>query len=125
MREDLITLAERELNEVATLLNESFCDDGLVFYHLKNGTIYLLKALAEELNLDYEGIENISELVSLIEQKSTIKLPDYIQPILDLEEIMIPDGCSASICYDPEMYGDILDAVEMLKEFVEGEIEKG
>ena len=123
MREDLITLAERELNEVATLLNESFCDDGLVFHHLRNGILYLLKALAEEYNLDYEGIESISDLVALIERKTTVKFPEYMQSIIDLEDIMVPDDCTTSICYDPEMYGDILDAVENLKEFVEKEIE--
>jgi hypothetical protein len=94
-----------------------------VFHHLKNGVLYLLKALAEEYNLDYEGLENISDLVSLIERKTTVKFPEYIQPIIDLEEIMGPDDCSVSICYDPDMYGDILDAVENLKEFVEKEIE--
>ncbi|WP_457641361.1 hypothetical protein [Persephonella sp.] len=123
MREDFITLAERELGEVASLLETEFCDDGLVFHHLRNGVIYLLKAIADEYNLDHEGIENIDDLVSLIENKTTVQFPEFIQTILDIEEISIPDGCSTSICYDPEMYGDILDAVEMLKEFIEKEIE--
>lgn len=116
---ELLEKAREELGQVEELLEVDFCDDGLVFYHLQNAVVLMLKALASEYRINTDGIESISELVDLINKKTTLKFPEWISQILEIEEISVSDGCGASICYDIDMYGDILDAVYQLKSFVE------
>ncbi|WP_457625941.1 HEPN domain-containing protein [Persephonella sp.] len=116
---ELLEKAREELGQVEELLEVDFCDDGLVFYHLQNAVVLMLKALASEYRINTDGIESISELVDIINKKTTLKFPEWISQILEIEEISVSDGCGASICYDIDMYGDILDAVYQLKSFVE------
>jgi HEPN domain-containing protein len=116
---ELLEKAREELGQVEELLEVDFCDDGLVFYHLQNAVVLMLKALASEYRINTDGIESISELVDLINKKTTLKFPEWISQILEIEEISVSDGCGASICYDIDMYGDILDAVYQLRNFVE------
>ncbi|WP_457638635.1 HEPN domain-containing protein [Persephonella sp.] len=116
--------AEEELMQVEELLDIDFCDDGLVFHHLQNSVKLLLKALAEEYKLDLSENLPISELIRLLESKTTLKFPQWIDSILEIEDISVPDGCATSICYDVDMYGDILDAVYQLKEFVSQQVEQ-
>ncbi|SNZ11182.1 HEPN domain-containing protein [Persephonella hydrogeniphila] len=119
---ELLDKAREELEQVEELLEVDFCDDGLVFYHLQNAVTLMLKAIASEYKLNTEGIESIADLIDLIKEKTTIKFPEWISRILEIEEISISDGCGASICYDIDMYGDILDAVYQLKDFVETQV---
>jgi len=121
---EYIQIAERELSQIEELLDVEFCDDGLVFYHLQNTAKALLKALAEEYRLQTSGSETIQELIDLITEKTTVKFPDWVEQLLELEELSVSDGCGASICYDMDMYGDILDAVYQLKEFVYSQVER-
>ncbi len=120
---ELIDKAQEELDRVEELLEAEFCDDGLVFYHLTNAVLFLLKALSSEFNLSIDS-DSISEIVETIEKRTTVKFPHWIDEILELEEISVSDGCGASICYDMDMYGDILDAVYQLKEFVLSQVER-
>ena len=120
---ELIDKAQEELDKINELLEAEFCDDGLVFHHLTNAVLFLLKALSSEYNLIIDS-ESISEMVETIERKTTVKFPHWIDEILELEEISVSDGCGASICYDMDMYGDILDAVYQLKSFVLSQVER-
>ncbi|WP_029519927.1 HEPN domain-containing protein [Persephonella sp. IF05-L8] len=124
MREELFKTGEKELNEAHELLEIDFCDDGLVFFHLQNATRALLKALGLSYGLEIEKVGSIRNLIELIEQKTTVKFPDWIEQIIELEEMAMSDGCSVSICYDYDMYGDIIEAVEALYEFVKEHIQE-
>jgi len=121
---DYIQIAQRELSQIEELLDVEFCDDGLVFYHLQNSVVALLKALAKEYKVQAEGIEGISDLIQLLSEKTTIKFPPWIDQIIELEELSFSDGCGTSVCYDMDMYGDILDAVYQLKEFVKSQVKQ-
>jgi len=119
-----LDIAENELGEIEELLNTEFCDDGLVFYHLQNAIQALLKALALEYGIKAEDINSISQLIETIEKQTTVKFPEWIDQILEVEDMSVSDGCSTSICYDIDMYGDLLEAVEKLKEFVYEKVEQ-
>ena len=123
MREEFFKTGEKELNEAHELLEIDFCDDGLVFFHLQNATRALLKALGLSYGLDVEKVGSIRNLIDLIRQKTTVKFPDWIEQIIELEELSMSDGCAASICYDYDMYGDIVEAVDALYEFVKEQIQ--
>ncbi|NPA12862.1 MAG: hypothetical protein GXO45_02620 [Aquificae bacterium] len=98
-------------------MDVQFCDDGLVFYHLNNGVVYLLKALAEAFNLSV-NTDSITALVDEIQKKTTVKFPDWIHNIIEIEDLSLSDGCAVSVCYDMDMYGDIVESVYALKDFV-------
>ncbi|NPA16854.1 HEPN domain-containing protein [Persephonella sp.] len=121
---DYIQIAERELSQVEELLDVEFCDDGLVFYHLQNSVIALLKALAEEYRISVEAAAGISDLLQLLSEKTTIRFPEWVDQLIELEELSFSDGCGTSICYDMDMYGDILDAVYQLREFVKEQVKQ-
>ncbi|WP_029521784.1 HEPN domain-containing protein [Persephonella sp. KM09-Lau-8] len=123
MREEFFKTGEKELKEAHELLEIDFCDDGLVFFHLQNATRALLKALGISYGLEVEKVGSIRNLIELIKQKTTVKFPDWIEQIIELEEISMSDGCAASICYDYDMYGDIVEAVDALYKFVKEQIQ--
>ena len=120
---ELLKKAEEELSQVEELLDVEFCDDGLVFYHLQNAVSFLLKALAEEYRVKIEDDEGIFDIIQKLKEKTTVKFPEWIDQIIELEDIISSDGCGATICYDMDMYGDIMYAVYQLKEFVKSRVE--
>ena len=120
----LLNKAEEELSQVEQLLEVEFCDDGLVFYHLQNAVSFLLKALAEEYRVKVEEDEGIFDIIGKLKEKTTIKFPEWIDQIIELEDISSSDGCGATICYDMDMYGDIIYAVYQLKEFVKSQVKE-
>ena len=120
----LLKKAEEELSQVEDLLDVEFCDDGLVFYHLQNAVSFLLKALAEEYRVKIEDDEGIFDIIGKLKEKTTIKFPEWIDQIIELEDISSSDGCGTTICYDMDMYGDIIYAVYQLKEFVESKVKE-
>ncbi|WP_293446308.1 HEPN domain-containing protein [Persephonella sp.] len=121
---ELLKKAEEELSQVEELLEVEFCDDGLVFYHLQNAVSFLLKALAEEYKVQIKEEDGILDIIGKLKEKTTIKFPEWIDQIIELEDISSSDGCGATICYDMDMYGDIIYAVYQLKEFVKSQVER-
>ncbi|NPA57946.1 MAG: hypothetical protein GXN94_01500 [Aquificae bacterium] len=121
---EYLQIGERELQEAEELLDIDFCDDGLVFYHLERSVLAFLKALAQEYKLPLQGNETVSQLVSLIQEKTTVKFPQWIEQVLEIEDLSMSDGCTTSICYDIDMYGDVVDAVYSLRDFVYSQVER-
>ncbi len=115
---DYMEIAEKELVEAEEYLDIDMCDDGLVFHHLKNAAENYLKALATDFNVDVSGLFSINEIVNTLKNKTTIRFPDFINEILEMDETVLSTGCSTSVCFDMDFYGDIYEAVKRLREFV-------
>ncbi len=109
--------AEEELARAEEYLDIDMCDDGLVFFHLKNSAENYLKAIAQEFNLDTEKFSSLTEIVEELEKKTTIKFPEFIDYIKEMDETILSTGCSTNICFDMDFYGDFYEAVNSLKEF--------
>ncbi len=115
---DYIEIAEKELAQAEEYLDIDMCDDGLVFHHLKNAAENYLRALATDFNVDVSNLSSINEIVDILQNKTTIKFPDFINDILEMDETFLSTGCSTSVCFDMDFYGDIYESVKKLREFV-------
>jgi hypothetical protein len=122
---DFFQEGENALSQAEEYIDIDMCDDGLVFHYLQNAALNYLKALGKEFNLDVEGITSLKELVQEIESKTTVKFPDFIEHIVEMDETTLSTGCSTSLCFDMDFYGDIYEAVGSLREFVSGYITEG
>ncbi len=80
--------------------------------------IYFYEIVSDEYML---GSINLEELINLIEENTTIKIPPFKDLIIDLENSFCEGGCSSPILYKnlPTYY---IQAVEDLKSFVIDEI---
>lgn len=123
-KKEYLEIADNQLSKAEEHINIDMCDDGLVFYHLQNAVINYLKALAVDFNLNVENLSSIEELIKEIENKTTISFPDFIDEIKEMDEMFISSGCSTSVCFDIDFYGDIYEAVLELKEFVKNKLEE-
>ncbi len=122
-KKEYLEIADSQLSKAEEYIDVDMCDDGLVFHHLQNAVINYLKALASDFNLDVENISSIQELIDEIENRTTVSFPDFIDEIREMDDILISTGCSTSLCFDLDFYGDIYDAVIKLRDFVKNLLE--
>ncbi|NPA54653.1 MAG: hypothetical protein GXO21_08325 [Aquificae bacterium] len=117
-----ISEADKWFSLAEEYINTDICDDGLVLHYLKDASLNYLKALGLEYNLHVENISSLKDIIFELQKKTTIKFPDFINQILDIDDISVSDGCATSICFDIDFYGDIYDAVKELRNFVNKQI---
>ncbi len=94
----------------------------LQFFHLQEAVKNLLKSLLSFYHIDIDVEDHIDLLIELIEEKTTIKLPEK-DTLYDLSFIPFENGCASSIIYE-KFPVDFVKTVQILKEFVEEEIGK-
>ena len=73
-------------------------------------------------HIDIDTEDHIDLLIELIEQKTTIKLPEK-DTLYEISFIPFENGCASSIIYE-KFPADFVKTVQILKEFVEEEIGK-
>ncbi len=114
-------------NEASNILKN--VKDNISYYHpekalplLKLATEKFLKSIIYfyEIPVNME-FYNIEDLIDLIEDKTTIKLPPFKDLLIELEYSYCEGGCSNQVFFKnlPTYY---LQAVEDLKFFVENEL---
>ncbi len=94
----------------------------LQFFHLQEAVKNLLKSLLSFYHIDIDVEDHIDLLIELIEEKTTIKLPEK-DTLYDLSFIPFENGCASSIIYE-KFPVDFINTVQTLKQFVEEEIGK-
>ncbi len=123
-KKEFFSIGEEKLSQAEEYIDIDMCDDGLVFHYLQDAALNYLKALGKEFNLEVDSISSIQELIKEIESKTTVSFPDFIQQISEMDDTVLSTGCSTSICFDMDFYGDIYYAVRELREFVKSYLEE-
>ncbi len=122
-KQQLFNQGKDFLSQAEEYLDIDMCDDGLVFHYLQKSAEFLLKALGKEFNLDIDNT-SLSEIIKIIENKTTIRFPEFINIISEMDETVLSTGCSTGVCFDMDFYGDYYEAVKQLEEFVEKYLEE-
>ncbi len=121
---DYLNEGDKKLSQAEEFLDVDMCDDGLVFYYLQDAALNYLKALGKEFNLNIDDISSLGEAIEEIESKTTVSFPDFIENISEMDETVLSTGCSTSICFDMDFYGDIYESVKELRKFVKKYLEE-
>ncbi len=107
-----------ELNYTQELIKKESAID-LQFFHLQLAVEKFLKSLLSFYGVETE-LEYIDELIELLEQKTTIKLPNK-ELLYELSFIPYESGCASQIIYE-KFPKDFIEDVEILHNFIKEEI---
>ncbi len=107
-----------EMNYTNELIQKNSPVD-LQFYHLQLSVEKFLKSILSFYGVDTD-LKYIDELIELLEQKTTIKLPNR-EIFFELSFIPYESGCASQIIYE-KFPSDFMEDVRLLYNFVKEEI---
>jgi len=113
--------AEKDFEILIDYINNQKGID-LQFYHLQDAVKNLLKSILSFYHVKIDTEDYIDLLIEIIEEKTTIKLPEK-ELLYELSFIPFENGCASNIVYE-KLPADFIEIVKILKEFVENDIGK-